>query len=59
MMGKDIQKLQELITSLEKVKEEEEKKKEEIEKDRTSDNIINNDTDGNEIISNINSNVNE
>lgn len=32
MMGKDVKKLQELITSLEKVKEEEDKKKEELEK---------------------------
>ena len=32
MMGKDIKKIQELITTLEKVKEEEDKKKEELEK---------------------------
>ena len=36
MMGKDIQKLQDLISSLEKVKEKEEKKEEELEKN-TSD----------------------
>lgn len=32
MMGKDIKKIQELITTLEKVKEQEDKKKEELNK---------------------------
>ena len=40
MMGKDIQKLQDLISSLEKVKEKEEKKEEELEK--TTSNTTNN-----------------
>ena len=39
MMGKDIKKLQDLITSLEKVKKEEDKKQEELEKSN-SDNIL-------------------
>ena len=38
MMGKDIKKLQELITSLETVKEEEDKKKEELEKANNTEN---------------------
>ena len=40
MMGKDIQKLQDLITSLEQVKEKEDKKKEELEKTTSSNNTI-------------------
>jgi len=41
MMGKDIQKVQELITSLEQIKEKEDKKKEELEKVNNSTNINN------------------
>ena len=40
MMGKDVQKLQDLITSLEQVKEKEDKKKEELEKTTSSNNTI-------------------
>ena len=40
MMGKDVQKLQDLITSLEQVKEKEDKKKEELEKTTISNNTI-------------------
>ena len=42
MMGKDVQKLQDLITSLEQVKEKEDKKKEELEKTTSSNNITEN-----------------
>ena len=42
MMGKDVQKLQDLITSLEQVKEKEDKKKEELEKTTSSNNTIEN-----------------
>lgn len=42
MMGKDIQKLQELISSLEQVKEKEDKKKEELEKTNNTTNSVNN-----------------
>ena len=48
MMGSDIKKLQDLIDSLEKLKEEEEKRKEETEKANV--NIVNETT--NEIITN-------
>ena len=40
MMGKDVQKLQDLITSLEQVKEKEDKKKEELEKTTSPNNTI-------------------
>lgn len=57
MMGKDIKKLQELITSLETVKEEEDKKKEELEK---TDNVEDIDMKSNIIENNtINQNANE
>ena len=46
MMGNDIKKLQDLITSLESLKEEEDKKQEELEKD-SSDNNTNNTTNTN------------
>ena len=54
MMGKDVKKLQELITTLEKVKEEEDKKKEELEK------TTNNTTDSNTVenTTNISTNAN-
>ncbi len=42
MMGKDLNRLQELITSLEAVKEEEEKKKEELDKTTSQTNTNNN-----------------
>ena len=42
MMGKDIKKVQDLITSLEKVKEKEDKKKQEIEKTTNSNQTENN-----------------
>ena len=42
MMGKDVKKIQELITTLEKVKEQEDKKKEELEKlNNTNNEAIN------------------
>ena len=56
MMGKDIKKLQELISSLEKVKTEEDKKKEEIEKETNNLNttdVNKNDTENTEINANI------
>ena len=42
MMGKDVKKLQELITSLEEVKKKEDKKKEELEKTTSSNSSTNN-----------------
>ena len=53
MIGKDIQKLQDLISSLEEMKEEEDKKKEEIEKSTNQTNTIDsNSIDGNAVVSN-------
>ena len=53
MIGKDIQKLQDLISSLEAMKEEEDKKKEEIEKSTNQTNTIDsNSIDGNAVVSN-------
>lgn len=62
MMGKDIKKLQELIDTLEQVKEKEDKKKEELEKinsnvTNTSDTVLDNETNSNNVM--VNSNVNE
>ncbi|MCI8384279.1 MAG: UPF0182 family protein [Clostridia bacterium] len=51
MVGKDIKKLQDLITSLETVKEEEDKKKEELDKTMNQTNSM---SDMNSIISNTN-----
>ncbi len=45
MMGKDVKKLQELIDTLEKVKEQEDKKKEELEKSNSDDINTNNTVD--------------
>lgn len=65
MMGKDVKKLQDLITSLEKVKEEEDKKKEELEKEITNtENTINtynaiNTIDNNNVNDQVVENVNE
>ena len=55
MMGSDIKKLQELITSLEQVKEEEDKKKEEFEEtmNQTQTNTMNNQIEENEINNNV------
>lgn len=65
MMGKDVKKLQDLITSLEKVKEEEDKKKEELEKEIiNTENTINtynasNTIDNNNVNDQVGENVNE
>ena len=65
MMGKDVKKLQDLITSLEKVKEEEDKKKEELEKEIiNTENTINtynaiNTIDNNNVNDQVVENVNE
>ena len=60
MMGKDIKKLQDLITSLETVKEEEDKKKEELEKQNTNETDIIDINTNNEILENqTNQNINE
>lgn len=59
MIGKDIQKLQDLISSLEKMKEEEDKEREEIEKNINQTNTIEvNQINANEIISNNVNNTN-
>ena len=59
MMGKDIKKLQDLITSLETVKEEEDKKKEELEKQNTNETDIIDINTNNEILENqTNQNIN-
>ena len=59
-MGKDIKKLQDLITSLETVKEEEDKKKEELEKQNTNETDIIDINTNNEILENqTNQNINE
>ncbi len=54
MMGKDLNRLQELITSLETVKEEEDKKKEELEKTTNQTNTTNTNVNANTWISNTN-----
>lgn len=62
MMGKDIKKLQELIATLEQVKEKEDKKKEELEKMNSnsidsSNTVLGNETNSNNVM--VNSNVKE
>ena len=62
MMGKDIKKLQELIATLEQVKEKEDKKKEELEKVNSnsidsSNTVLGNETNSNNVM--VNSNVKE
>ena len=59
-MKQDIKKLQDLITSLETVKEEEDKKKEELEKQNTNETDIIDINTNNEILENqTNQNINE
>lgn len=62
MMGKDIKKLQELIATLEQVKEKEDKKKEELEKVNSNsidsaNTVLGNETNSNNVM--VNSNVKE
>ena len=56
MMGKDVKKLQELIDSLEKVKEKEDKKKEELQKNN-NDGITNSTDNTNSIEQNDTANI--
>ena len=58
MMGKDIKRLQDLISSLETVKSEEDKKKEELQKTNTT-NSVNENTETNSEKINTNVNINE